>query len=84
MSERWAYFWAALQAGDVEAVREHALAGAALAVSGIAGWCPGYHQTGVTSMDGPGDRPDEAGRGSWLRGRVPTVVAADGVREPAS
>lgn len=33
MSERWAYFWAALQAGDVEAVREHALAGAALAVN---------------------------------------------------
>ncbi len=60
------------------------LAGAVLAVSGIAGWCPGYHRTGVTSIDGPGDRPDEAGRGSWLRGRVPTVASAGGVGESSS
>jgi len=40
--------------------------GAALALSGLAGWCPAYHNTGVTSIDGPGDRPDEAHRSTWL------------------
>jgi hypothetical protein len=40
--------------------------GAALALSGIAGWCPGYQSAGVTSIDGPGDRPDEAHRSTWL------------------
>jgi hypothetical protein len=40
--------------------------GAALALSGIAGWCPGYQSVGVTSIDGPGDRPDEAHRDTWL------------------
>lgn len=42
------------------------LAGAALALSGIAGWCPGYSRAGVTSIGGPGDRPDEANRDRWL------------------
>jgi hypothetical protein len=42
------------------------LAGAALALSGITGWCPGYHGAGLTSIDGPGDRPDEAHRQTWL------------------
>jgi glutaredoxin len=45
------------------------LAGAALALSGISGWCPGYQRAGVTSLDGPGDRPDEAHRGAWLEAR---------------
>ncbi len=45
-------------------------AGAVLALSGIAGWCPGYQRAGVTSLDGPGDRPDEAGRGAWLEART--------------
>jgi glutaredoxin len=40
--------------------------GAALALSGMVGWCPGYHSAGVTSIDGPGDRPDEAHRQTWL------------------
>jgi hypothetical protein len=40
--------------------------GAALALSGLAGWCPGYQSAGVTSIDGPGDRPDEAHRSTWL------------------
>jgi hypothetical protein len=40
--------------------------GAALALSGLAGWCPAYQTAGVTSIDGPGDRPDEAHRRTWL------------------
>jgi mycoredoxin len=43
--------------------------GGVLALSGLAGWCPGYHRAGVTSLDGPGDRPDEAVRGAWLEAR---------------
>ena len=42
------------------------VAGAVLALTGLAGWCPGYHSAGVTSIDGPGDRPDEAHRSTWL------------------
>jgi hypothetical protein len=41
-------------------------AGAAVALSGLAGWCPVYHANGVTSIDGPGDRPGEATRDRWL------------------
>jgi hypothetical protein len=40
--------------------------GAVLALTGLTGWCPGYHGAGVTSIDGPGDRPDEAHRSTWL------------------
>jgi glutaredoxin len=45
-------------------------AGAITALSGLTGWCPAYHAAGVTSMDGPGDRPDEAKRTSWLVSRT--------------
>jgi glutaredoxin len=45
------------------------LLGGVLALSGIAGWCPGYYRAGVSSIDGPGDRPDEALRGAWLEAR---------------
>lgn len=48
------------------------LAGAAIALSGITGWCPVYHYSGVTSLDGPGDRPDEAHRKDWLGPIVPS------------
>jgi glutaredoxin len=51
------------------------LAGAAVALSGIAGWCPGYSGAGVTSIGGPGDRPDEANRDRWLGAR--SDLAAD-------
>ncbi|MDQ3346933.1 MAG: DUF2892 domain-containing protein [Acidobacteriota bacterium] len=57
------------------------LGGAFLAVSGIAGWCPGYHGAGVTSMDGPGDRPDEAGRGAWLEARGRTAAMGGAAAE---
>ena len=41
-------------------------AGVITTLSGLTGWCPIYHAAGVTSMDGPGDRPDEARRTGWL------------------
>jgi glutaredoxin len=40
--------------------------GLALVVSGVIGWCPVYHAGGTSSIDGPGDRPDEAHRATWL------------------
>lgn len=45
------------------------LLGLELVLSGIAGWCPVYHLAGVTSLDGPGDRPAEARRRTWLAAR---------------
>ena len=36
--------------------------GAGVALTGVTGWCPVYRYTGVTSLGGPGDRPDEAMR----------------------
>ncbi len=46
------------------------LLGAGIALSGVTGWCPAYQGAGVTSLDGPGDRPDEAHRPSWLGKRA--------------
>lgn len=45
-------------------------AGLFLAGTGLAGWCPGFHAAGVTSLGGPGDRAEEAERGEWLAPRV--------------
>jgi len=45
------------------------LAGAGLVLSGVVGWCPVYHVAGTSSIDGPGDRPDEADRARWLSPR---------------
>jgi glutaredoxin len=42
------------------------LAGTAVALTGVAGWCPAYRYKSVTSLGGPGDRPDEASRTGWL------------------
>jgi glutaredoxin len=44
-------------------------AGAALVLSGVIGWCPAYRVAGTSSIDGPGDRPDEARRATWLSPR---------------
>lgn len=41
------------------------LAGATIALSGFAGWCPAYSFTRRSSLDGPGDRPAEASRSGW-------------------
>ncbi len=48
------------------------LIGLFAALTGISGWCPAYHAAGVTSLGGPGDRPDEAERSEWVvpRARV--------------
>jgi mycoredoxin len=46
-----------------------AVTGAVVALTGITGWCPVYHATGVTSLGGPADRPDEAERRAWLIAR---------------
>lgn len=59
-------------------------AGAFAGFSGITGWCPIYHAAGVTSMEGPGDRPDEATRRNWLaprRSRQALASAVTGSRE---
>lgn len=45
------------------------LLGAKLLLTGISGWCPIYHLAGVTSLDGPGDRPAESRRSTWLAKR---------------
>jgi glutaredoxin len=42
------------------------VAGAMVGLSGLTGWCPVYQAAGVTSLDGPGDRPDETTRDAWL------------------
>lgn len=55
------------------------LLGAIAAATGVAGWCPVYAYAGVTSLGGPGDRPDEAERPAWLAPRP----AGDGELVPA-
>lgn len=52
------------------------LSGAFATLSGLTGWCPAYHAAGVTSIDGPGDRPDEGRRESWLTPRSALAPAA--------
>ena len=42
------------------------LLGASAALTGITGWCPGYSAAGVSSLDGPGDRPSESARQAWI------------------
>lgn len=54
--------------------------GTALLVSGMSGWCPVYQAAHVSSLNGPGDRPDEAERSAWLkpaRRRTAPVRTAD-------
>ena len=40
--------------------------GMAAALTGITGWSPTYYAARVSSLDGPGDRRDEAKRATWL------------------
>ena len=42
------------------------IAGAVAVLTGLAGWCPGYHAAGASSLHGPDDHPDEAERTTWL------------------
>lgn len=58
------------------------LLGGIIAFTGLAGWCPVYHKAGVTSLDGPGDRPDEARRRDWLAPRRTQAAAAEVAATP--
>jgi glutaredoxin len=42
------------------------LLGISTALTGFTGWCPTYYVTGLTSIGGPADRPDESERDRWL------------------
>jgi glutaredoxin len=53
------------------------LAGGVAVLSGLSGWCPLYQSLRVTSIDGPGDRPDEAHRRTWLASRAVAPRAAE-------
>lgn len=61
--------WLAAGAGPRILRRPLRLVAAVAAVTGVSGWCPLYHYAGVTSLDGPADRPDEATRQNWLTPR---------------
>jgi glutaredoxin len=54
------------------------IAGMVSALTGFAGWCPAYHLSGVSSLEGPGDRPEETTREAWLirRELAPSRTAA--------
>lgn len=52
------------------------MAGLGLLATAVLGWCPVYDARGVTSVGGPGDRPDEAERERWLG---PTGVPVTGL-----
>jgi glutaredoxin len=59
------------------------LLGAAVALSGISGWCPVYGCARVTSLGGPGDRPDESMRRTWLMPRPASAPTPPVAAEPA-
>ncbi|MEO5897785.1 MAG: YgaP-like transmembrane domain [Vicinamibacterales bacterium] len=54
------------------------IAGMLAALTGFAGWCPAYHASGMSSLEGPGDRPEETTREAWLvrRTLTPPGIAA--------
>jgi glutaredoxin len=43
------------------------LVAATLALTGFSGWCPVFAAAGLTSLGGPGDRPDEGKGQRWIR-----------------
>lgn len=45
-----------------------------LGLTAVRGWCPVYDAWHVTSLNGPGDRPDEAERRTWLASSSPPTV----------
>jgi glutaredoxin len=50
------------------------LTGVSLLLTGVAGWCPVFSANGVSSLNGPADRPDEAERRAWLTRREPAIA----------
>jgi len=61
-----AALWLASRVGPRGARWPLGSAGAVIGLSGVTGWCPLYQAADVTSIDGPGDRPDETTRDGWL------------------
>jgi mycoredoxin len=67
----------ALKRGAPPVARETMmLGGVTLLLTGISGWCPVFQARGVSSLNGPGDRPEEAERRAWLK-PVEHVVTRD-------
>jgi hypothetical protein len=58
--------WGLTRRASPSVRRRLRLVALAVAATGVSGWCPVYHAAGVTSLGGPGDRPDEAERCAWL------------------
>jgi len=50
------------------------LARITLLLTGMAGWCPVFSANGVSSLNGPADRPDEAERRAWLTRRKAAIA----------
>jgi glutaredoxin len=50
------------------------LLGAGIALTGLSGWCPVYSCARVTSLGGPGDRPDESTHAAWLSPLPPEIT----------
>jgi glutaredoxin len=59
------------------------LLGTAVALTGVSGWCPVYQYSRVSSLDGPGDRPEEAVRAAWIAPVDPAETADASALEPA-
>jgi hypothetical protein len=57
------------------------LVSALLILSGTRGWCPLYHELGVSSRGGPGDHPADAERAAWLAPTSP-FPAPQSLRSP--
>jgi glutaredoxin len=50
------------------------ITGAGVTLSGLTGWCPADHYAGLTSLEGPGDRPGEALRRQWVAPRTDALL----------
>lgn len=60
-----------------------ALLGTVVTATGVTGWCPAYQLARVTSLNGPGDRPDEATRPEWLAPGSSAAVPVKSLTESA-
>jgi mycoredoxin len=72
-----AALWLASRLGPRGARWPLGFAGALVGLSGVTGWCPLYQAADVTSVDGPGDRPDETTRDAWLVPRTSRHLSLD-------
>ena len=62
------------------------ISGVVTAFTAVSGWCPVYHATGLSSIDGPWDRPAEAQRDIWLataqESQIVAALFGFGARRP--